>query len=138
MLHVKIFTLRFSDATEGFDDNSIRAFMADKEIVSLKEQFFFKDTVPYWSIMVVYKADLRPTGAREEYLSDRDRRTEEYRCLLTEESTPLFNLLRQWRNERAKKDVSPAYIVFTNRQLAHIAAQSPDTLNQLSEVEGVG
>src|SRR3990170_4864186 len=49
MLHIKIFTLRFSDATEGFDDDSIRAFMADKEIVSLKEQFFFKDTVPYWS-----------------------------------------------------------------------------------------
>ena len=87
---------------------------------------------------MVYKSGFRSTVAEEEYRSDRDRRTEEYRCLLTEESTPVFNLLRQWRNERAKKDVSPPYIMFTNRQLAHIAAQSPDTLNQLSQVEGVG
>jgi hypothetical protein len=53
MLLVKIFTLRFSERIEEFEDEFLRAFMADNEVVSLKERFFFKDNMPYWSVMVV-------------------------------------------------------------------------------------
>ena len=41
MLLVKVFTMRFSDSIEEFEDDSLRAFMADNEVVSLKERFFF-------------------------------------------------------------------------------------------------
>jgi hypothetical protein len=46
---IKIFTLKFSEAIGGFDDEKLRTFMADKEIVSMKERFFIKDNVPYWA-----------------------------------------------------------------------------------------
>jgi superfamily II DNA helicase RecQ len=40
---------------------------------------------------------------------------------------PLFNQLREWRRERCKRDGVPPYIVCTNKQLAQMAVQRPQT-----------
>lgn len=74
------------------------------------------------------KAEKRETGGRKE----------DYRDILTEDKIPLFNRLRDWRNERARREGVPPYVLFTNRQLAEIAVKTPVHLNQLSMVEGVG
>ena len=114
MLQVKLFAMRFCDEIDGFDDEPLRAFMAGKEIVSLKEQFFFKDNVPYWSVMLMYKSKPRPIDLSKESQKKVEDKKDDYRSVLTEESTPLFNLLREWRNEKAKKAGSPPYILFNN------------------------
>ncbi len=36
------------------------------------------------------------------------------------------------------RDSVPPYVVFDNRQLAHIAVKAPESRNRLGEVEGVG
>lgn len=133
---IKIFTLKFSDSTEGFDDEALRSFMAGKQILSVQEKFFFKDGVPYWSVMVRYKPGAEHPPVKS--LSDKTGTVDDYRLLLTDKSRPLFNLLRDWRNEKSKKDSVPPFIMFTNRQLAEIALKAPESLNQLSEVNGVG
>ena len=138
MLQVKLFAMRFCDEIDGFDDEPLRAFMAGKEIVSLKEQFFFKDNVPYWSVMLMYKSKPSPIDLSKESQKKVEDKKDDYRSVLTEESTPLFNLLREWRNEKAKKAGSPPYILFNNLQLAQIAGKKPETLTQLASVEGVG
>ena len=138
MLQVKLFAMRFCDEIDGFDDEPLRAFIAGKEIVSLKEQFFFKDNVPYWSVMLMYKSKPRPIDLSKESQKKVEDKKDDYRSVLTEESTPLFNLLREWRNEKAKKAGSPPYILFNNLQLAQIAGKKPETLTQLASVEGVG
>ena len=68
----------------------------------------------------------------------KEARKDKYSSILTEESRPLFNILRQWRNERAKNDKMPPYVLFTNKELAEIALKKPETLVSLSTVEGVG
>ena len=138
MLQVKLFAMRFCDDMDGFDDEPLRAFMVDKDVVSLKEKFFFKDNVPYWSVMLMYKSKPKPTDVSKEAQKKVLDTKDDYRSVLTEESTPLFNLLREWRNEKAKKAGSPPYILFTNIQLAEIAGKYPETLTQLASVEGVG
>ncbi|HET6944390.1 MAG TPA: ATP-dependent DNA helicase UvrD2 [Gaiellaceae bacterium] len=49
-----------------------------------------------------------------------------------------FDVLREWRSERAKADEVPAYVVFHNTTLAEIAARRPRTLAELAAVPGVG
>jgi ATP-dependent DNA helicase RecQ len=138
MLQIRVFTLRFSEATDGFlDQDALNAFMSDKEIVDIREEFFIKNNIPYWSVMIRYSG-ASEQSEQEHVLSKKEARKDEYSAILTEESTPLFNLLREWRNERARKDNMPPYILFTNKQLAEIAAKCPDTLTKLSTVEGVG
>ena len=49
-----------------------------------------------------------------------EKNNEEWRKLLNDELMPLFNTLRQWRNEKSKKDGVPLYIILNNKQLAEI------------------
>jgi DNA helicase-2/ATP-dependent DNA helicase PcrA len=52
--------------------------------------------------------------------------------------TPEFEALRRWRAERAKADEVPAYVVFHDTTLHEIAAQRPQTREELSAISGVG
>lgn len=61
-----------------------------------------------------------------------------WRDLLRPEDWPLFNALRDWRNERAREEGVPPYVIATNRQLAQVARDRPQTLSQLAQVEGFG
>jgi ATP-dependent DNA helicase UvrD/PcrA len=55
-----------------------------------------------------------------------------------EQVPPGFDVLREWRSERAKADEVPPYVVFHNTTLAEIAARRPRTLAELAAVPGVG
>jgi DNA helicase II / ATP-dependent DNA helicase PcrA len=54
------------------------------------------------------------------------------------ESTPAFEALRRWRAERAKADEVPAFVVFHDTTLHEIAAQRPQSREELSAISGVG
>jgi ATP-dependent DNA helicase RecQ len=67
-----------------------------------------------------------------------EKNTSNYLKILTNESTPLFNLLRDWRKERAIKDGVPQYVIINNMQLAEIAVKKPENLSNLMAVPGIG
>lgn len=134
---IKTFTLRFSPNLDGFDDEPVRSFMADKSIASVKEHFFIKDNIPYLTFVITYSAAPLPADAQTTKTTS-DNRKDNYRKLLNEQNTPLFNQLREWRKNRSMKDSVPPYVLFTNYQLANIAAKAPTSLQQLSAIEGVG
>ena len=50
----------------------------------------------------------------------------------------LFNLLRDWRSQRCKKDGVPPYVVFTNRELAEVVKRRPQSIAELTQIDGVG
>jgi len=50
----------------------------------------------------------------------------------------LFERLRRWRAEVARRDGVPAYVVFHDRALAELAARRPANPEQLATVPGVG
>jgi hypothetical protein len=51
-MKVRIFTLRFNSMTEGFDDSAVSGFTADKEVLSVENHFFFKDGIPYLTLII--------------------------------------------------------------------------------------
>ena len=50
----------------------------------------------------------------------------------------LYAVLREVRNELARKESLPAYIIFSNAALADMAARAPETMEEFLEVNGVG
>jgi len=54
------------------------------------------------------------------------------------EDPALVQRLRDWRRERARADDVPAFVVFSDRTLAALAAQRPSTPRALLAVSGVG
>ncbi|XGC80271.1 ATP-dependent DNA helicase RecQ [Bdellovibrio bacteriovorus] len=49
-----------------------------------------------------------------------------------------FELLKKWRKEKAKELDAPAFVVFSDQTLKHLAIKNPKDLNDMRSVHGVG
>ncbi len=135
-MQIKIFNLRFSDRIDGFDDEPVRDFLADKEIISLKEYFFIRKGVPFLTVIATYKAgDETKMPAK---VQGRESDDFEPRKILDDSQMKIYNSLVEWRNETAKKGGHPPFIMFSNQQVADIVMKDPKTENDLSSIKGVG
>lgn len=136
-MNIRIFTLRFNPLLGGFDDAEVRQFLADKEVHSVHDHAFIHHGTPHLALVVTYHGGdverVVPTG--------KDRANDQegnWRKLMKEGDLPLFNSLREWRSGKAKEEGVPPYFVATNRQLAEIARNRPDSLAALGRVDGFG
>ncbi|MCZ0931662.1 MAG: HRDC domain-containing protein, partial [Oligoflexia bacterium] len=89
------------------------------------------DEIPYLTLVAQYKPLTLSSG-------EKTKGHEEWRQLLNEADRPLFNTLRQWRNERSKKEGIPPYIILNNKQLAEVCKRRPQSQYDLMKVEGIG
>ena len=51
---LRVITLHFSTAMDGFDDTPLTDLIRDKAVVSLREHFFVRNETPYLVVIVVY------------------------------------------------------------------------------------
>jgi hypothetical protein len=101
-LKLKVFTLRFSGSTEGFDDQPLQDFIADKEVIEFSEHFFIHENSPYLAILIAYRAlesreprkGIRQTDPRLEFDG------------VEKEA---YDALRAWRAAAAKMEGIPPY-----------------------------
>jgi superfamily II DNA helicase RecQ len=133
---LKIFTIKFENRLESFNDNIVLDFLADKEIIRWESIFFQSKNNHYWSIIVEYIPST-PLAASSTERKDL-KKNEKYKEILTENDWPIFKRLREWRAEKCKKEGVPPYILFTNLQLAKIAATRPTSLNALQQIKSIG
>ena len=137
MMQVKVFTMPFNFPLGIFDDEKFNNFVKDKELISVNDYFFQRGEVPYLTLVVKYKP-LSMALTSKENAQGRTRDNEEWRKLLDDNSMPLFNTLRQWRNERSKKEGIPPYIILNNKQLAEVCQRRPQSKYDLMKIEGIG
>jgi superfamily II DNA helicase RecQ len=131
-MKVRVFTLQLDPETRAFEDGEVRAFVEAHEVLGVYEHLLHHDGEPLWAVLVTYRDRTRPGQARPPQV-EREAALE-----VPEADRALFAALRRWRNERAKRDGRPAYVLFRNAQLADIARIRPATLAALREVHGVG
>jgi ATP-dependent DNA helicase RecQ len=53
-------------------------------------------------------------------------------------SPELFERLKRWRGEQARRQQVPAYVVLHNSHLEEIAARKPQTIHELGSIKGIG
>jgi len=135
---VRVFTLGFNPATERFDDEPVRDFLGDKEVVSISDHFFLRDAAPYLALVVCYRPSVPQTTRAGESGDTTRKRDESWRDALGKADWPLFNRLRDWRGERAKAEGIPPYVICNNRQLVEVLRRRPTKLAELAEVDGFG
>jgi ATP-dependent DNA helicase RecQ len=49
-----------------------------------------------------------------------------------------FNILRDWRSQQCKKEGVSPYNLFTNQQVAMILKKRPQSVSELTQIDGVG
>lgn len=131
-MQVRVVTLRYSDALQGFPEDALRAATSGRDVLELREHFFVHGNVPHLGLVLLLgdgAAAPRQGPARPE---------DNPELQLAEALRPLYRSLRQWRNDEAKKVGIPAYAILRNAQLAQICQRLPRSLAALREIEGVG
>lgn len=132
---IKTISLSFDSTYGGFRDEEVREFMKDKELISVHDYFFVKNNIPYLTFVLKYfphRAEV------DQKLAPKGKRDESWRSSLSEKDMGLFNLLRDWRSQRCKKDGLPPYVLFTNQQLAMIVKKRPQSQTELMQINGIG
>jgi superfamily II DNA helicase RecQ len=133
---LKIFTLKYEEKSESFNDSMLSNFLADKEILRWESHFFERKNEYFWTLLIEYRQSVpMQTELAQKVEGSKD---ESYKELLAENDWPLYKVLREWRAERSKKEGIPPYIICNNIQLAKIAVKRPSSLNALQEIEGIG
>jgi ATP-dependent DNA helicase RecQ len=46
--------------------------------------------------------------------------------------------LKKWRKDKAKELDTPAFVVFSDKTLKHLAIKNPQSLDDLKSVHGIG
>ena len=130
-MRARVVTLPLNPVSGCFDDAPLVEVMESHDVQSMSEHLIeFEGRPAMVFVLRIREADL-PTRPHSR---GRSRPQDE----LLPEERGLFETLRSWRNERAKQDGRPAYVLFTNAQLAEIATTRPSSMAELHKIEGVG
>jgi superfamily II DNA helicase RecQ len=135
---IRVFTLAFDPATERFNDDAVRDFIADKDLASVSDHFFMKDDAPYLALVVRYRLPGPASSPAAPEAAGRRERDETWRDALDKADWPLFNTLRDWRGEQARANGIPSYVICNNRQLVDVVNKRPATLTDLGHIDGFG
>ena len=132
-MKMRMFTFKLDPIAGTFDDGPLTAFFAAHDALDATEHWFVHDGVPTLTMVVRYR-DV-PAASASRHAPER---AAEPVIEMEPEHRAVFEALRKWRNERAKRDGRPPYVLFTNSQIANIARARPDTRAALEAVPGVG
>ncbi len=133
---LKIFTLKYEEKSESFNDSMLSNFLADKEILRWESHFFERKNEYFWTVLIEYRQSVPQQMELAQKIEGS--KEESYKELLAEKDWPLYKVLREWRAERSKKEGIPPYIICNNMQLAKITVARPSSLNALQEINGIG
>lgn len=128
-MDVRVVTLRYQESVQGFVEEALTRATAGREVLEVREHFFMHGNVPHLALVLLL-GEAREVTRRREGPDPGDE--------LPEDRKALYRALRKWRNERARSDGVPSYIIARNAQLAEICRRLPRTLAELKEVEGIG
>ena len=130
-MKLKVFTFRFTESADGFDDKPLQDFIADKEVIDFSEHFFVHEKTPYLTVLLSYRS-LDHDEKRKVY------RREDPRKALDEKEKEAYDALRTWRAARARQEGIPTYMIANNKQLARMIKLRATTKASLASVNGIG
>ncbi len=133
-MNVKVFTLHPNPDTGRFDDSELQEFLEERELLSVSEHFYVHEGRPTLALLLTWRPLPVPRATDAEHTKPR----RDPAADLADDERPVYDALRRWRNERAKRDGRPAYIYLTNAQLVDVTRQRPASLAELMRIQGIG
>lgn len=130
-MDIRVITLRYSDGAQGFPEEALLKAVAGREVLEAREHFFVHGSVPHMAVVLLL-GDAAGGGARQRPPGPDPGEA------LPDDRKGLYRALRTWRNDRAKSDGVPSYVIARNVQIAEICKRLPRTLAELKEIEGIG
>lgn len=128
---MKFLSVRLSVSDIQHDEELLNQFLDSKRIRKIIPSLV-QANPPFWSVYVEWIEDgIGEQGSREEKVSVADP------SLLNDEERTLYEKLREWRQEVARREKVEEYIIFHNSHLATIARVKPRNESDLLRIHGI-
>jgi superfamily II DNA helicase RecQ len=141
-MRTTLLTLSFSRAEGRFVDEPLRQLLAQEPESTLREHLLAVDGSPYLLCVVTHVGSAVARPCQAPAANGREPRPapplQDVLQGLDDDQRRLFERIRKWRNETAKNEGVPPYVVLTNRQLVAVVERRPGSRTALGEVAGLG
>jgi superfamily II DNA helicase RecQ len=111
--------------------DELNRFLGSHRVLNVDRRWVDQGTESFWSFCVDY-LETGQGGASPQHGKV------DYREALKPDEFALFAKLRTLRQEIAKDEAVPVYMVFTNEQLAQMVRQGAQTKADLDKIAGIG
>jgi len=128
-MNIKVFNIRLAKQYCQADQDKMNQFLNSVEVKLTSTNFVTTGTTDFWSAAVFYIPKNNKTTNAKSKLAEED---------LSSDEQNIFNALRQWRNDLAKKLNWSSFRICHNSHLIAIAKENPQTLEELESVSGFG
>jgi len=131
MLFAKTFRIRLSEDYRNEDESLLNDFLESVVPKQIDSQLIHHPTDPFWSVLVIY------TPQSDVTLADGERILFDTYEPLTAEEEILFMKLKTWRNELAKSESLPGYMILHDAHLMTLVKLRPQTRDDLQKLKGI-
>ncbi|MFZ4428643.1 MAG: HRDC domain-containing protein [Saprospiraceae bacterium] len=127
-MQLQFFTIPVQAVSEYNEE--LNRFLRSKKIVQIEKQLLMVEGFGYWCLCITY---LEPSEADKATKDKVD-----YMKVLSPEVFSIFSALRKIRKAIAVEDKVSAFVIFTDAELATIAALEELTVDNLRKIPGIG
>jgi superfamily II DNA helicase RecQ len=128
-MNIKVFNIRLSKEFCHDDQTRMNAFLDSVEVKLTSTNFVTTGNTDYWSVVIFYTLK-QPKKQKEKAVIF----VEE----LSQQEMRIFQALKLWRNDLAKKLEWSSFRICHNSHLLAVAKSNPQTLEELASVPGFG
>ncbi len=131
-MKVKVFHIRLTKENLQFDQETLNTFMESVTVKKTATELVNGQT-NFWSILVFYDDQkFEKTEKKWDKIAITDFSE------LTDDEKKLFEVFKQWRQDKATQMNVPNFVVCHNTELMTIAKLKPQTLEELMKIKGFG
>jgi superfamily II DNA helicase RecQ len=116
------------------DAARLNAFLDSRVVLQVERHFVSDGENSFWSVCVSTAEGAGPNPAARSH----NRRSVDYREILSPEHFAVYARLRTLRNRLAEEQGAPPYAIFTNEQLAAMAQLEAPSRTAIATIEGIG
>jgi len=128
-MQIKLFAIPVTD--DGTILAEMNRFLRSNRILEVRENFYSNENGAEWCFSIRY---MEPKFGRQGEQSKRI----DYKDVLDEQTFEKFCRLREIRKKAATEEAVPAFAIFTDEELAVLAALNAITRNDLLSIKGIG
>ena len=129
-MQFKVFTIPVTDDGTAIED--MNRFLRSHKVLETEQQLVSTKNGVQWHFCIKYLANAQPDN-KSQNSSKID-----YKEVLDDKTFAVFSILREIRKKIAEEEGMPVYAVFTNEELAGIAALDEISPQTIKSVKGIG
>lgn len=131
-MNIKTFKIRTDELYKEYDEKLINDFLNTVDVIEISS-IFVTDSINYWSIIIQYT-----DKKNEEIEYDTFKKIKYEKSDLNDGELDIVQRIKTWRDEKAKQESLPVYMVLLNSDIYSVVKEKPINFLELSKVHGWG